>query len=105
MTLGKCEMCGHVNESETAMCSRNDCTLGGGPFARQWPVKPQDANDPINPAHYQGDYVMRIIEDFALNFRIGNVVKYCLRAENKGKLVDLKKAAWYLQREIASLGK
>lgn len=62
-----------------------------------------NAPDPVNPAHYQGDYVMRIIEDFKLGFCLGNVAKYVLRAENKGKLVDLKKAAWYLDREIKAL--
>lgn len=61
------------------------------------------ADDPINPAHYQGDYVMRIIEDFSLGFCLGNVVKYILRAPNKGKIEDLKKARWYLEREIARM--
>jgi hypothetical protein len=62
-------------------------------------------SDPVNPAHYQGDYVMRIIEDFKLGFCLGNVVKYVLRAENKGRVEDLKKASWYLNREIARLEK
>jgi hypothetical protein len=57
-------------------------------------------NDPINPAHYQGDYVMRVIENFNLGFCLGNVVKYVLRADNKGRLEDLRKAQWYLEREI-----
>lgn len=58
-------------------------------------------DDPINPAHYQGDYVMRVIEDFKLNFCLGNVVKYILRSDNKGGVEDLNKAMWYLRREIA----
>lgn len=57
-------------------------------------------NDPVNPAHYQGDYVMRIIEDFKLGFALGNVVKYLLRAQNKNGIEDCKKALWYLQRYI-----
>ena len=40
-------------------------------------------SDPVNPQHYQGDYVMRIIEDFKLDFLRGTVVKYLLRAGNK----------------------
>lgn len=60
------------------------------------------AQDAVNPAHYQGDYVMRVIEDFKLGFCLGNVTKYVLRSENKNKLEDLKKARWYLDREIAS---
>ena len=58
------------------------------------------AIDPINPAHYRGDTVMRIIEDFDLGFCLGNVVKYILRHAAKAGLEDLKKARWYLDREI-----
>lgn len=59
--------------------------------------------DPINPSHYKGDLVMRIIERFKLGFRLGNVVKYILRHGEKAGLEDLKKARWYLDREIADL--
>jgi hypothetical protein len=39
-----------------------------------------------------------------LSFTLGNVVKYVCRADFKGnKLQDLKKARWYLEREIARL--
>ena len=48
----------------------------------------------------EGDLVMRIIEHFKLGFCLGNVVKYVLRAREKNGKEDLKKAAWYLQREI-----
>jgi len=60
-----------------------------------------DPVDPVNPPHYRGDTVMRIIEDFKLGFCLGNVIKYILRHESKAGLVDLKKARWYLDREIA----
>jgi len=59
-------------------------------------------SDPVNPAHYQGDRVMCLIEDFALPFTLGNVVKYILREKNKAGLEDLKKARWYLDREIGN---
>ena len=62
--------------------------------------------DPVNPSHYQGDYVMRIIEDFKLDFHRGTVVKYLLRAGNKpgdSEIQDLEKARWYLERKIAKL--
>ena len=58
-----------------------------------------------NPAHYQagGFEVIDIIEAFALNYRLGNVLKYVLRAGKKGDaLVCLKKARWYLDREITA---
>jgi hypothetical protein len=63
-------------------------------------------SDPINPEHYQGDYVMRIIEDFKLDFLDGQVIKYLLRSGNKegqSDLVEHRKAAWYLNRKIANL--
>lgn len=56
-----------------------------------------------NPDHYQSDKIetIDIIEAFKLNFRLGNVVKYILRSGKKGnRLEDLKKAQWYLNREI-----
>ena len=70
--------------------------------------------DIINhPQHYTlGKIeVIDFIEDKGLNFNLGNVVKYVARAGHKkssGKsmdakaLEDLKKAQWYLNREISS---
>lgn len=63
-------------------------------------------NDPINrPAHYiapNGLESIDVIEGFGLGFHLGNVVKYVLRAGRKGSAVeDLRKARWYLDREIA----
>ena len=43
---------------------------------------------------------MRIIEDFDLDFCLGNVIKYILRHKSKAGLEDLNKARWYLDREI-----
>jgi len=63
-------------------------------------MKSPKKSDNVNPAHYQGDYVMRVIEDFKLGFCLGNVVKYLLRAGEKGGVEDLRKGMWYLQREI-----
>ena len=71
-------------------------------------------SDMINhPQHYTlGKIeVIDFIEDKGLNFNLGNVVKYVARAGHKkssGKamdakaLEDLKKAQWYLNREISS---
>ena len=63
--------------------------------------------DPINsPTHYvqNGVEVIDVIEAYRLNYRLGNVCKYILRHEHKGNaLQDLKKARWYLDREIRAL--
>jgi len=57
--------------------------------------------DAVNPSHYHGTKVDDFIEEFELGFRLGNTVKYIARHKDKGTpLQDLKKAAWYLNREI-----
>lgn len=65
--------------------------------------------DKINhPSHYTVGRIEVIdaIEGWGLGFRLGNVVKYVARSAYKGNaLEDLKKAAWYLAREIAALEK
>lgn len=56
-----------------------------------------------HPLHYRSENmeVIDVIEAFDLNFRLGNVVKYVLRHGKKAKgAEDLKKALWYLKREI-----
>jgi len=65
--------------------------------------------DMVNhPPHYtvNGIEVIDVIENYKLNYKLGNVVKYVLRADLKGnRLQDLKKALWYLQREIEQIEK
>lgn len=63
-----------------------------------------DNSDMINhPKHYGGKdnpyEVIKIIEHFNLNFKLGNVIKYILR-DKWDNLEDLKKAQWYLNKEI-----
>jgi hypothetical protein len=63
-------------------------------------------SDPINqPPHYTYSAIepIDVIEAWNLNFRLGNALKYIARADDKGdRLNDLRKAAWYLHREIAA---
>ena len=63
--------------------------------------------DPVNnPAHYTvgGIETIDFIEAKQLGYNLGNVVKYLTRADHKGnKMEDLRKAQWYLAREINSL--
>jgi len=64
------------------------------------PVKP----DPVNhPKHYtdhpSGIECIQITEH--MGFCLGNAVKYIWRADLKNDAIeDLRKAAWYIQREI-----
>ena len=73
------------------------------------PKSLKDAFDAVNhPAHYKvgGIEVIDFIESKNFGYNLGNVIKYVSRADHKGnKLEDLKKAQWYLTREINNLSK
>lgn len=66
-------------------------------------------NDKINnPMHYtahpSGIECIQIVEYF--NFNIGNAIKYLWRHDLKDDvIIDLKKAIWYINREIERLEK
>lgn len=68
-------------------------------------------NDVVNhPSHYTDGKieVIDFIEEKKLNFHRGNAVKYISRAGKKDptkEIEDLKKAVWYLDREINRLEK
>ena len=60
-------------------------------------------NDPVNhPRHYTQHpskvECIQITEH--MGFCLGNAVKYIWRADLKNGVEDLKKAMWYIQREI-----
>lgn len=60
-----------------------------------------------HPQHYNmGKYeALEVIEDWNLNFCLGNALKYIARCNHKGnKKQDLKKAIFYLQKELAKEG-
>lgn len=60
--------------------------------------------DTVNhPPHYKvgGIETIDFIEAKKLNYNLGNVIKYITRADHKGsRNEDLKKALWYLNREL-----
>lgn len=58
---------------------------------------------PHYTAHPSGIECIDVVEHF--NFNIGNVIKYVWRHALKHGLQDLKKARWYIDREIARLEK
>lgn len=61
-------------------------------------------DDNVNsPKHYNiGKIeVIEAIEDWKLNFNLGNAIKYIARCEHKeNKKQDLEKAKWYIEREL-----
>lgn len=48
---------------------------------------------------------IEVIEGWNLDFKLGNVIKYIRRFKEKGGIVDLQKAQWYLNRFIEQEGK
>lgn len=72
-----------------------------------------------HPAHYGGGdnpyEAIKVIEAWGLGFCLGNTIKYICRAGKKladddtglrqAEIKDLKKARWYLDREIKRLEK
>ncbi len=64
----------------------------------------KESFDPVaKPKHYNvhpsGVECIEITQH--MNFCLGNAMKYLWRADNKNGLEDLKKALWYLEREVA----
>lgn len=81
---------------------------GRFPAKEEWlrpaDIYPQESDSVNHPAHYTAYKGVEVI-DFAeqMNFCLGNVVKYVARAGRKAgadDLEDLRKARWYLEREI-----
>jgi len=87
-----CEKCSFFHSLEHITISSNaDCQL----------------EDVVNsPSHYKvgGIETIDFIEAKGFNFNLANTVKYISRAGHKlDMLEDLKKAQWYLTREITKL--
>jgi hypothetical protein len=113
--------CGHISPIGPSMLC--DLALGhegmhaNGPKKSSWPTDGQVMKwaeevmhelhevpqDPIKPDYYHGTTVDDFIAEFKLGFRLGSVIKYVARHEHKDKIQDLKKAQWYLAREIEKL--
>lgn len=69
----------------------------------QSPMPDQTPEAVDHPKHYNahpsGIECIDVVEH--MGFNLGNAIKYIWRADEKGTaLEDLRKAAWYVQREI-----
>lgn len=72
------------------------------------PIKAIVCDNVNHPSHYTDGRieVIDFIEDKKLGYHLGNAVKYISRAGKKDpakKVEDLRKAAWYINREIERL--
>lgn len=86
------------------------CFCQSGPQPHLWqggdwdcPREPVQSDAINHPPHYtqhpSGIECLDVVEHFS--FTLGNVIKYVWRADLKGGVEDLKKARFYLDREIA----
>lgn len=85
----------------------SDCALA--PRLPSAPPEQSDSTEYVDhPQHYGGKdnpyEAIKVIEAWNLGFCLGNTVKYISRAGKKGDVLeDLKKARWYLDRQIANM--
>jgi hypothetical protein len=110
--MNKC-FCGKERLSTSILCQ--DCmdreNKYQGPEDRFEVNMAEEKKEQVNhPKHYNhGKFeVIDVIEDWEVDFHIGNVIKYVSRAGRKNddtEIQDLKKALWYLQRKIDILEK
>ena len=100
-----------LNDDSRNISVLNDYGVSIKFFSLHNTFKLKEEKDSVNhPSHYGGENnpleVINIIEHYDLNFNLGNVIKYCLRAGKKDELIqELKKAQWYINREIQRLEK
>lgn len=106
------KMCSNCNNYKSNYCKLTGFSKTLYDVCENWEkaiLQNLKTNDPVNhPLHYTDTKIEVIdyIEDKGLNFNLGNVVKYVSRAGKKDKnktIEDLKKGAWYLDREIKRL--
>jgi hypothetical protein len=87
------------------MAGDKHCSNCGQGFGGRDSVPLDLVNEPPHYKTESGLEAIDVIEAFKLNYHLGNVTKYILRAGKKDDtLQDLKKARWYLEREIKMLG-
>ena len=97
-----CEECSH---SQPKLHNYNNALLCDECYERESSGLKKDK---INPSHYKAYPVEIITITECMNFNRGNAVKYITRAglkDSEEELTDLKKAIWYLNREVERITK
>ena len=85
-----------------------DASMTLGEAIKEW-VDVKEENDVVNkPKHYtehpSGIECIQVTEH--MGFNLGNAIKYIWRCDlKKDAIEDLKKAKWYIEREIAKRDK
>ena len=94
-----------IPSSSVDTTPRYKTRLQGSSMREQYEFGNSNVDLVNSPPHYTtgGIETIDFIEAKKLNYNLGNVVKYITRADHKGNRVeDLRKAKWYLEREILS---
>lgn len=103
-----------LEDKHSKLCAVTMCPFDALPAARYCyahtvnteKTKQNTMHDPVNhPSHYcshpSGIECIAVTEH--MNFNVGNAIKYLWRESHKNGIEDLKKAAWYINREIQRL--
>ena len=106
--IKNCPYCGKINPAYNDIVK--DIKASYEEYTKANPVIVTTVdNDPVNhPSHYTAGRfeTIEVIEDWGLDFCLGNAVKYISRAGKKDpskEIEDLKKAVWYIERRIKQL--
>jgi len=109
-TVTECEHGIFIDADPCKDCNPIPPTTDNHPDNSTWVTTPQpkysgECKDAINPDHYKwlkGIECSDVTENF--NFNLGNAIKYIWRAGHKDAVLqELKKAEWYIKREIKRL--
>ena len=94
-----CLVCGTRYESHLLYCPSCHNVVRGEPVSGR-----VIDNDPVNhPSHYTrgGIEVIDALEAWGMNLHLGSAIQYIVRSPYKNNPIqDLKKAIWYLERQI-----
>jgi hypothetical protein len=90
-------ICFNTREQCIAGCGHPREACGLFPGSK---IEPERVDHPAHyNAHPSGIECIDVVEH--MSFNLGNAIKYIWRADHKGaSLEDLKKARWYVDREI-----
>jgi hypothetical protein len=95
----------HDTDCASLRGSGRDCDCGAK-YEPASTAKPDLINHPVHyTSHPSGVECIQVTEHY--NFNLGNAIKYVWRAgiKSPNPVEDLKKAAWYINREIKRLTK
>lgn len=103
-----CDICPFSSYNDNILCYKRNpeanITIAQEYINEYYKESYKDMYNQVNsPTHYNVGKieVIEAIEEWKLNFNLGNAIKYIARCEHKeNKKQDLEKAKWYIEREL-----